>query len=58
MRPDEIRIDINDIAKGTKIGELRLRGLRRFHFRLWICSLLIRLAAWAAPGRVDVETDR
>lgn len=49
----EIELDVNDVAPGVKI-ELRMVGLRRFHWRLRLFNLWVQLGYLISPFSLRV----
>ncbi len=48
--------DASELAKGMVLN-VRIRGARRFVARLWILRGILRLAAFVAPYRVEIEEE-
>lgn len=50
--------DINKLCAGKLVGTITITGMRRFNARCALAVALVRLAAWVAPARIDVEDER
>lgn len=57
-RPADLRMDINEAARGHIIGTVTITGMRRFNLRVWLAVALVRLGCWVAPVGIDVEDER
>lgn len=48
-----VNVNVNDLAQSVKM-EVRVIGLQRFKFRVWLGTGLIRLGAWVVGTDIEV----
>ncbi len=55
----KLNLNVTDIMRQNSSSlyvTVKLEGVKRFRFRLWITTQLIRLAGFISPIRVTLET--
>jgi len=52
------RADIRmaDVARYMTI-DVKLTGLKRFQFRMWVVLMLFRIAAWVSPVQIMIDPE-
>lgn len=51
-------IDVERMAQRHVSITVKLTGMRRLRFRVWLGTQLLKLAGWVLPARVEVEPNR
>lgn len=52
----ETTVNMSDVAKSMSIT-VRVKGVRVFHFRMWVTIQILKLAAFVAPVDTFVEVE-
>lgn len=49
-------VHMGDVAKYMTI-DVKLTGLKRFQFRMWVVLMLFRIAAWVSPVQITINPE-